>query len=247
MLRSVTRNAKSIAIGAIVSVVSIGGTAVAAATYDAANADKVDGKHAVHAGATVNKRKGKLVATSSTTGRLPNDIIRRAPNAHKVDGLHAVGAGASIDSRGGKLVATSPKTGRLPNNIIAKAPNANKLDGLDSKAFARVNGFYTAGDFVAGTETEPGNGDWVGEFACGAGDIAIAASFVEELSQDVWAAFPDGGSAVVGWTDADATTSSGSSLTIVATCLDTNGDGFGSMSSQSVDPGTRLRTDRWSR
>ena len=39
------------------------------------NADKVDGKHAVGAAATVNGRKGKLVATSSTTGKLPVNIV----------------------------------------------------------------------------------------------------------------------------------------------------------------------------
>ena len=41
------------------------------------NADKVDGKNAVGAGASVNNRKGKLVATDST-GRLPTNIVRNA-------------------------------------------------------------------------------------------------------------------------------------------------------------------------
>jgi hypothetical protein len=47
---------------------------VAHALY-AHNADKVDGKHAVGAAATVNQRKGKLVATSATTGKLPVNIV----------------------------------------------------------------------------------------------------------------------------------------------------------------------------
>lgn len=51
------------------------------------NADKVDGKHAVGAGASVATRKGALVATSPTTGRLPDNIIAKAPNADKVDGI----------------------------------------------------------------------------------------------------------------------------------------------------------------
>lgn len=56
----------------------------------AENADKVDGKHAVGAPATVTQRKGKLVATDATTGRLPNNIIARAPNADRLGGyLHA--------------------------------------------------------------------------------------------------------------------------------------------------------------
>jgi hypothetical protein len=71
---------------AVVSTVFMAGPSVAQAAYDAVNADKVDGKHAVGAGATVDARKGKLVATSPTTGRLPNDIIAKAPNADKLDG-----------------------------------------------------------------------------------------------------------------------------------------------------------------
>lgn len=50
------------------------------------NADKVDGRHAVGAAATVNQRKGKLLATSPTTGRLPNNIIGKAPDADRLDG-----------------------------------------------------------------------------------------------------------------------------------------------------------------
>jgi hypothetical protein len=59
----------------IVSGIFVAGPTVAQAAYDAVNADKVDGKHAVGAGSTVANRKGKLVATSPTTGRLPNNII----------------------------------------------------------------------------------------------------------------------------------------------------------------------------
>lgn len=62
------------------------GPAIAQAAYDAVNADKVDGRHAVGAGASVQQRKNKLVATSKR-GRLPNNIIAKAPNADKVDGI----------------------------------------------------------------------------------------------------------------------------------------------------------------
>src|SRR5687767_3423525 len=50
------------------------------------NADKVDGKHAVGAGATITQRKGKLVATSGTTGKLPSNIIAKAPNSDRLGG-----------------------------------------------------------------------------------------------------------------------------------------------------------------
>jgi hypothetical protein len=55
----------------------------------ARNADKVDGRHAVGAGASQEERAGRLVATNST-GRLPNNIIRRAPNAGLLAGEFSV-------------------------------------------------------------------------------------------------------------------------------------------------------------
>jgi hypothetical protein len=68
-----------------VAVAGAGGPVVAAA-FDARNADKVDGKHAVGAKAGVEQRKGKLVATSPTTGRLPNNVIAKAPDAARLGG-----------------------------------------------------------------------------------------------------------------------------------------------------------------
>lgn len=64
------------------------GPAVAAVTF-AQNSDKVDGKHAVGAGATTTQRKGKLVATSPTTGRLPNNIVAVAPDAARLGAVPA--------------------------------------------------------------------------------------------------------------------------------------------------------------
>lgn len=62
-----------------------------AAVAFAENSHKVDGKHAVGAGASVANRKGKLVATSGTTGRLPNNIIGKAKDANKLDGIDSTG------------------------------------------------------------------------------------------------------------------------------------------------------------
>jgi hypothetical protein len=56
------------------------------AVFDAENAHKVDGKHAVSCDATTAKRKGKLIATCATNGRLPNNIISKAPNSAKLNG-----------------------------------------------------------------------------------------------------------------------------------------------------------------
>jgi hypothetical protein len=73
----------AVALGVMIGSV---GPGVAQAAYDAVNADKVDGKHAVGAAATVLQRRGKLVATNPTTGRLPDNIIAKAPNSDKLNG-----------------------------------------------------------------------------------------------------------------------------------------------------------------
>ena len=105
------------------------GPAVAGAvvTY-AQNSDKVDGKHAVGAGASTAARKGKLVATSPTTGRLPNNIIAKAPDAAKLGGNSAATlrtmsltarsallTGSSTDGGFGPYIPASPDSGfRIP-------------------------------------------------------------------------------------------------------------------------------------
>jgi hypothetical protein len=78
---------KLAAVAVVSGLVALSAPAAAGAVYDAVNADKVDGKHAVKSDATVKNRKGKLVATSATTGRLPNNIIAKAPDADRLDGL----------------------------------------------------------------------------------------------------------------------------------------------------------------
>jgi hypothetical protein len=90
------------------------------------NADKVDGKHAVGAGASVAARKGKLVATSGTSGYLPNNVIQKAPNADRLDGVDSSG----FYRAGSKVV------------------DANKLDGLDPSDLVHVVGGGNAEDPV---------------------------------------------------------------------------------------------------
>jgi hypothetical protein len=69
------------------------------------NADKVDGFHAVGAGASVTQRKGKLVATSRTTGRLPDNIIAKAPNAARLGGFtHTQLRSFPLLVQGGRLI-----------------------------------------------------------------------------------------------------------------------------------------------
>ena len=76
-------------VAGIVAVLATGGPAIAHGVRHALfahNAGKVDGKSAVGAGASVQARKGKLVATSPGTGLLPNTIIQQAPDANLLDG-----------------------------------------------------------------------------------------------------------------------------------------------------------------
>lgn len=130
-MRERVRSSIPILLAAVLaSALTAGAPAVAAAVYDAVNADKVDGRHAVGAAATLSERAGKLVATGST-GRLPNNIIVKAPDANLLDGLDssllqrriagACPAGQSVKSvsADGSVTCTS------------KAADADLLDGLN--------------------------------------------------------------------------------------------------------------------
>jgi len=79
-------NAKLVIVAAVCLVVGAVGPAAAEIV---ANAHKVDGFHAVGSASSVNDREGKLVATSPTTGRLPNNIIAKAPDASRLGGVTA--------------------------------------------------------------------------------------------------------------------------------------------------------------
>jgi hypothetical protein len=83
MLDLVRRNLTTVLVAMITAAVTVGGPTIAAKIT---NADKVDGKHAVGANATVAARAGKLVATNSS-GYLPSNIVLKAANADKLDGM----------------------------------------------------------------------------------------------------------------------------------------------------------------
>lgn len=98
---SAGRDLRTIVIAtAVASVV----TAAPAVAEMVTNADKVDGKHAVSSKATVDARKGKIVATHKKTGRLPNDIIAKALNADRLDGLDAGDLQVTAGGKGGPFV-----------------------------------------------------------------------------------------------------------------------------------------------
>lgn len=114
MIKALRQDLRTALVAAITA--SVVAAPAATAAVIATNSDKVDGKHAVGAGASKQTRAGKLVATDST-GVLPNNIIDKAPDANKLDGLDAT---AFLGANG-------------------KAADAEALDGLDSTAL-RVSG-----------------------------------------------------------------------------------------------------------
>ena len=122
-------NLKLLIVATVCLTVGWGGPTVASAAVSyAQNSDKVDGKHAVGAGASIAARKGKLVATSPTTGRLPNGIIAVAPDAAKLGGNGAAAlrslpltarsalvTGSTIDGGFGPFIPATPDSGfRIP-------------------------------------------------------------------------------------------------------------------------------------
>jgi hypothetical protein len=130
----------------------------------ASNADKVDGKHAVGAKATVDARKKKLVATSRQ-GYLPNNIIKQAPDSAKLGGKAAGaymsdweyvrGANVSLDiGEYGSAVATCPA-----GKYIVSA-NFTTTDGIpDSPTVFRsiINEDQTSVGFTAVNNTASNN------------------------------------------------------------------------------------------
>ncbi len=90
------RDVRTAAVALLVSVLAMASPSVAAKIK---NADKVDGKDAVGAAASVKQRKGKLVATNRK-GYLPDNIIRSARNADRLDGLDSAALVTRTAARG---------------------------------------------------------------------------------------------------------------------------------------------------
>jgi hypothetical protein len=86
MLNAVRRHLATAVIAGLTSLAVLGAAPVAAAAYDAMNAQKVDGLSAVPFRTSRLDRATKLVATD-LNGHLPNNIIVKARNADKLDNI----------------------------------------------------------------------------------------------------------------------------------------------------------------
>ena len=174
----------TIAIAIVTAAVTAAGPSMAAAAFDALNADKVDGKHAVGAGASVNKRKGKLVATG-TNGRLPNNIIAKAPDADKLDGkdstaflLAGAQAYAYVDMDGPVLVPEKTK-----NVVSVTRPTTGNYclllaDGISDERFAVAVAEFGRS---AGDELEV----YIDYGACDPGSLGVVTEQASVASNDV--------------------------------------------------------------
>ncbi|MDQ4143205.1 MAG: hypothetical protein M3198_05550 [Actinomycetota bacterium] len=160
MKPSFRRNAATVAVAVVAAAITANAPAIAHGVHAmfAHNSDKVDGLHAVASKASRKKRRGKLVATSPKTGRLPNDIIKKAPNANKLDGLD------SLDFLGiGDTAADSEKLDGLDSTDFVKTTDsidAETLDGKDAADFVERAGegiWLVQGD-VSGWASNVGSG-----------------------------------------------------------------------------------------
>ena len=85
----IRKNLTTIIVAMITAMVTAGAPALAHGVQHALfahNADKVDGKHAVGAAATVNNAAGKLVAHNAN-GKLPAKFIPKVGDANALDGV----------------------------------------------------------------------------------------------------------------------------------------------------------------
>ena len=137
MLKGLIRDVRTTVVAVVVA--SLVGAAPAVAVI--INADKVDGKDAVSAGATRPARAGKLVATNRR-GYLPNNILVKAKDSNLLDGLDST----SFLRSNGKAVDADKLDGVDSTGFLGSggtAVNSDKLDGLDSTAFGSPLAFAT--------------------------------------------------------------------------------------------------------
>ena len=155
MRRELARDIRTTAIATVVASM-IAAPTVAVAAY-VANADRVDQKHAVGAGASVDNRKGKLVATNATTGRLPNNIIAKAPDANRLDGMDS----ADLALNGYEVVRVQGPFNSTAHKLVdVDCPAGTRVLGGGAQVFpSLLDGARDAAPIVI-RWSEPGFNGW---------------------------------------------------------------------------------------
>ncbi len=165
---------------AVALILAFGGGAVARGKYDATNAHKVDGKHAVSSGASVKARKGKLVATNPKTGQLPFNIIAKSPDSNRLGGYshtamsamtippQGVAVSGSATSYADGVSFDSSGNGELRFGVVIppdhKAGTQLKVDLVYRESSAGACSWYAATSGLEGPDSPTGsdihNGAW---------------------------------------------------------------------------------------
>ena len=123
----------------VICTIFASGPDLARAAIDIVNADTVDGRDAVGVNASIDARKGKLVATSPSTGLLPNNIISKAPNADRLDGLDSNAFRVLGDGAGAGFVNIDGcGSGPLVSYAVHLA-RPTKLFGAATSTYGRSN------------------------------------------------------------------------------------------------------------
>jgi hypothetical protein len=138
------------------------------------NADKVDGKHAVAATASITQRRGKLVATSGTTGRLPSNIV--PPTAYTT----VVGNVANMCANGGGECQVASSEATCPSGKVATGGGwfSGANDPPDPSIDATLLADVPLGNtyFVAMINYDTVNASFQAFAVCAPGTATLAAS-----------------------------------------------------------------------
>jgi hypothetical protein len=135
----ISRPSPAMVVAGIALFVSLGGTSVAAVNY-AARAGSVDGKSAVHSGASLSEAAGKLVATKRSgtdKGRIPGKFVADVAKTQTI----SRGFDVADNAPGApQTVATLSGLGTLTATCNDQAPAAGNEDPISSIAFNNTSG-----------------------------------------------------------------------------------------------------------
>ena len=156
----------------VTAAATVGGPAVTGAVYDAMNADRVDGRHAVGPGASAEKRAGNLVAMNRQ-GRLPKSLHVDAEtldgfdvtelvhgNAWVFGGHHQVNLGEwdIFDGSPGmfQYLYVCPSSPDLPGDLRVLNETTGYVDIFVTRLGGATQRLYYSDGGVAHVEDPPG-------------------------------------------------------------------------------------------